>query len=88
MKCNLCNNREIVWSKTEGELDNEMQKLSKCEHSDLVVVSGIAVNQMKLFNIDSDEDTEDIDVPSIKTVNMGICRYRCEVETDGVVDPL
>ena len=40
----------------------------------------------QVINFDSDEDTVDIDVPSIETTEMGTScyrSYRCEIETDG-----
>ena len=58
-------------------------KLRERKRSDLLTVSGISVKRMKLFKFDSDEDEEDIDVPSITTAHMGMCGYRGEVETDG-----
>ena len=42
---------------------------------------------MKMFNFDSDENAEDIDVPSIKTADMCRRHHRCVVETDDDIDP-
>ena len=70
MKCILRNDREVDWNKIEGELANKMQKLRENKRSDLLTLSGIAVKKLKLFNFDSDEEAEDIDVPSIKTASL------------------
>ena len=64
-----------------------MQKLRESKHSNLLAVSDISVKTLIQFNFDSDEDAEDIDVPSIKTTYMGIHHYRCEAETNSDVEP-
>ena len=37
---------------------------------------------MKMFNFDSEEDAEDVNIPSTEMMDMSMCRCRCEVETD------
>ena len=71
----------VVWNKIEGELSNKMKKLIEGKLRLLAV--WYFSQKMKLFNFDSDEDAEDIYVPSLKTADTGIIRYRCEVESDG-----
>ena len=65
-----------------------MQKLRESKCSDFLAVSGISVKKMKLFNFYSGENAEDVDVPSIKTVDIGMHRYRREMETNGDMEPL
>ena len=48
----------------------------------------IAFKRMKIFNFDSEEDAENVDLPSIEMTDIDICHYRIEVETYGDVDPL
>ena len=65
MKCIQHIDRKVVWNKFERKLAHEMQKLRE---EIRICWLCLVFPSKNGFKLDSDEDTEDMNVPSIETI--------------------